>query len=211
MTSEPKPGALAPAGVGRSIFDTVGSAALGLTRAVADWGGVIQAFPLIGWQGGGWIGTWAASNRIMSKSQASAQAGEKSHSGIAVGRLHADFALVGLHGQHGLGADAAIGAAGVEAERGQTALDFFDVGQGRRRLAAWELLHERLAADAAVAQMAERERIAGRRVVAFDRKEIGAEQERGPAGFRQPRPRRVVRPRKRCAVGARDAGRLPGR
>src|ERR1700728_2786723 len=41
LTSLPKPGALAPAGVGRSRPATAGSAALVLARAVADWDGVI--------------------------------------------------------------------------------------------------------------------------------------------------------------------------
>src|SRR5450755_2259659 len=41
ITSLPKPGALAPAGVGRSRPATVGSAALVLARAVADWDGVM--------------------------------------------------------------------------------------------------------------------------------------------------------------------------
>src|SRR5580704_3773933 len=41
ITSLPKPGALAPAGVGRSRPATAGSAALVLARAVADWDGVM--------------------------------------------------------------------------------------------------------------------------------------------------------------------------
>src|SRR5580693_5912604 len=41
ITSEPKPGALAPAGVGRSRPATAGSAALVLARAVADGDGVM--------------------------------------------------------------------------------------------------------------------------------------------------------------------------
>src|SRR6202044_2356971 len=41
ITSLPKPGALAPAGVGRSRPATAGAAALVLARAVADWDGVM--------------------------------------------------------------------------------------------------------------------------------------------------------------------------
>src|SRR5262249_44255559 len=44
ITSLPKPGALTPAGVGRSIPATAGSASLVLARTVAEVGGVIAAF-----------------------------------------------------------------------------------------------------------------------------------------------------------------------
>src|SRR6516164_9874860 len=44
ITSLPKPGALTPAGVGRSIPATAGSASLVLARAVAEVGGVIAVF-----------------------------------------------------------------------------------------------------------------------------------------------------------------------
>ena len=44
------------------------------------------------------------------------------------------------------------GAAGVEAERGQAALDFLHFRQRRRALAPGKFLHERLAAHHAVAQ-----------------------------------------------------------
>src|SRR5579864_8291612 len=46
MTSEPKPGALAPAGVGRSRPATAGSAFVSArAAAVADGGGVMRAVP----------------------------------------------------------------------------------------------------------------------------------------------------------------------
>src|SRR5579859_457461 len=46
MTSEPKPGALAPAGVGRSSPATAGSALVSArAAAVADGGGVMRAVP----------------------------------------------------------------------------------------------------------------------------------------------------------------------
>src|SRR5271155_965710 len=47
ITSEPKPGALAPTGVGRSMPATAGSASLALARAVADWDGVITGVPRV--------------------------------------------------------------------------------------------------------------------------------------------------------------------
>src|ERR1700753_2397714 len=61
ITSEPKPGALAPVCVGRSTLATAGSASL--ARAVAG-GGVIRAFPRILRIDGG---ERPASNRIGTK------------------------------------------------------------------------------------------------------------------------------------------------
>src|SRR5579862_1155501 len=57
ITSEPKPGALAPAGVGRSRPATAGSAALVLARAVADWGGVMAGISST-------VGVWGRLSRI---------------------------------------------------------------------------------------------------------------------------------------------------
>ena len=66
-----------------------------------------------------------------------AQPCQQPHAGIAV-RLQADLALVVADGGHRAGADAAVGALGVEAERGQAALDLLDLGQRRRPFAAGE-------------------------------------------------------------------------
>ena len=63
----------------------------------------------------------------------------------------------------------------------------------------------------AVAEMADRQRVVHRRVVAFHRIEIRAQQERRTAGDRHPHLRRCVRLRERLAVGARDAGAGPCR
>src|SRR6478672_12308605 len=68
-------------------------------------------------------------------SEALAQPRQKFHAGIAVGWLHADFALEIAHGNHGVIADAPVGAAGIEPERGQTLLGLLDFGQGRGALA----------------------------------------------------------------------------
>jgi hypothetical protein len=46
------------------------------------------------------------------------QAGKELDPGIAVGRLKADLKLIVAHGDRGAGADTAVGAACVEAERG---------------------------------------------------------------------------------------------
>src|SRR5271169_5502682 len=62
ITSEPKPGALAPAGVGRSTAATAGSAALWV-RAVADLDGVMDVPRCTGLE----TVWWAASNRFMSR------------------------------------------------------------------------------------------------------------------------------------------------
>src|SRR5262245_65202299 len=76
-------------------------------------------------------------------SEALAQPREKLHAGITVGRLHADFALEIAHGNHGVVADAPIGAAGVETERGQALLDFLHFGERPRALTAREGLTQR--------------------------------------------------------------------
>ena len=65
---------------------------------------------------------------------------------IAVGRIHADLALIVADGKHGVVADAAVGAAGIEAELGQAALNFLDFGERRRALAAGKALHNGLTA-----------------------------------------------------------------
>src|SRR6202034_1021291 len=52
ITSLPKPGALAPVGVGRSRPATAGSALT--ARAVADWGGVMAGHFLVLWGQGWW-------------------------------------------------------------------------------------------------------------------------------------------------------------
>ena len=57
------------------------------------------------------------------------QTGGELHAGIAIGWLDAEFALVIEHGKARRVADPAIGAAGVEAERGKAALKFLDLGE----------------------------------------------------------------------------------
>src|SRR4029079_9338158 len=99
------------------------------------------------------------------ESQALAQAGEQLDAGVAVGRLHADFALKVLHREHRVVADAAVDPARIEAERSEALLNLLQLGQGRRALGARELLQERRAANATVAEMDERERVVHRRIV----------------------------------------------
>src|SRR4029079_15072060 len=110
------------------------------------------------------------------ESQPLPQAGEQLNAGVAVGRLHADLALKVLHRKQGVVADAAVDPAGIEAERREALLNLLQLGQSRRALGAREFLHERRAADAAVAEMDERERIVHRRIVRAHRVEIRAEQ-----------------------------------
>src|SRR6185295_4686260 len=59
--------------------------------------------------------------------------------GIAVGGLDPDLLLIGAHRLHGVGADAAIGAAGVVARFGQPLLQFLQLGYGGWPFAAGEL------------------------------------------------------------------------
>ncbi len=68
----------------------------------------------------------------------------------------------------------------------EAALDFLDLRERRHPLAAGELLDEgRVAADQ-VAEMAQRQRVAGRRVVGMDGVEILPDQKGRPAGDRHP-------------------------
>jgi len=137
------------------------------------------------------------------------QTGEELHAGIAIGRLDAEFALVIEHGKARRVADPAIGAAGVEAERGKTALKFLDLGQGGRRLAVRKLLDEGRTADASIAEIAKTERITQRRIVAACGEKICADKEGRAARNWQSSTRGGARLRERLAVGARDAERLP--
>ena len=137
------------------------------------------------------------------------QTGEELHAGIAIGWLDAEFALVIEHGKARRVADPAIGAAGVEAERGKAALKFLDLGEGGGRLAVGKLLDERRTADASIAEIAKTERITHCRIVAARGKKIRAEKESRAASDRQPSTRAGVWLRERPAVSARDAERLP--
>src|SRR5438105_7472183 len=103
------------------------------------------------------------------------QASEQPQPRIAIRRFDAEFALVIAH-RNGRGiADAAIGAAGVEAERGEPALDFLDLGKRRRRLAAGKLLNKRRPAKTAIAQIDESKGVTHRRIIAARGEEILAE------------------------------------
>jgi hypothetical protein len=106
-------------------------------------------------------------------------------------------------------ADPAIGAAGVEAERGKAALKFLDLGEGGRRLAVGKLLDERRTADASIAEIAKTERITQCRIVTARGEKIRAEKEGRAARNRQPGARTAIRLREGLAVSARDAERLP--
>jgi hypothetical protein len=70
----------------------------------------------------------------------------------------------------------AVGAVGVETERGEAALEFLHLGQRHRAFTAGEGVHELPAAADAVGEMAHREAIGERRIVARDRGEVLAEQ-----------------------------------
>ena len=108
------------------------------------------------------------------------QTGEELHAGIAIGWLDAEFALVIEHGKARRVADPAIGAAGVEAERGKAALKFLDLGEGGGRLAVWKLLDEGWTADASIAEIAKTERVTHCRIVAARGKKIPAQKESRP-------------------------------
>src|SRR3954470_9659061 len=123
-TSLPKPGALVHVRLaGRSSARIDGWAALaGFSAAAAAW-----PFALVT---GGSLGSGVPRRRHRTGSRGLTQPRQELHAGIAVGRLHAHFALEIAHCDHGVVADPPVGAAGVEAERGQALLNFLDFRQG---------------------------------------------------------------------------------
>src|SRR5579859_7410982 len=130
---------------------------------------------------------------------------------IAIGRCDPRLDLKVPDRLHGVVAGAAVGAAGIEAGPGEARLHLLDFGKRQRALRAREWLEERRSTQDAVAEMDDGERIIHRWIIAPHRIEVWSQQERRPAWHRRPEPRARVRLRKRPAVGARDAGALPGR
>src|SRR5206468_246497 len=110
---------------------------------------------------------------------------------------------------HGVVSDPSVGAAGVEAEVGQAALDFLDFRKCRWAFAAGEFLHQGPATDHTVAEVHDRQRVVHRGIIRTHSIEIRTEQESGPAGHWHPQFRRRGALRERLAVGARDADFLP--
>src|SRR3954470_17231783 len=202
-TSLPKPGALVHVRLaGRSSARIDGWAALaGFSAAAAAW-----PFALVT---GGSLGSGVPRRRHRTGSRGLTQPRQELHAGIAVGRLHAHFALEIAHRDHGVVADPPVGPAGVEAERGEALLYFLDFGQRGGAFASGEGLHERPAADDAVAEMHDRQRIIHRGVVGAHGIEVRAEQEGGSARYRRPQLGGRVRLRERLAIGSADTGLLP--
>src|ERR1700722_9378889 len=99
-----------------------------------------------------------------SRSRGCAQPGEQPNAGITVRRCDAILELIVTHGLHGRAADAAVAAAGVEAERRQAALQLLQFRDRWRAFGAGKRLHKRAVATNAVAEMHDRERIAESRV-----------------------------------------------
>src|SRR3972149_6764972 len=102
-----------------------------------------------------------------------------------IGRSRAAISALARARRGGGAPRAAIGASGVEAERGQPALNLLHLGERGGTLSARELLHERAAAAQAVGEMGHRQRVAERRVVAHQRGEVLPEQEARAAAHRQ--------------------------
>src|SRR5947199_4293891 len=75
-------------------------------------------------------------------------------SAIPVGGQQSNLGLIILHGLHGVVADAAVGAAGVEAGLCQSRLDLLHLGERQRAFGAGEGMNERRCAEDAVAEMA---------------------------------------------------------
>ena len=97
-------------------------------------------------------------------SRALTQPRQHLEAGVTVGRLHADLLLEGEDGLDRVAAGAAVDAVGFEALFVEPALDFLDLGQRRHALAAGELLVERRVAADKIAEMEQRQRVAGGRL-----------------------------------------------
>src|SRR5664279_4143605 len=196
-TSLPKPGALTPAGTGRSS----------LAMSASRWVLVLSRLE---------FGTFGPRHRpIMgggrhpTGSRALTQPRQHLEAGIAVGRVHADLFLEGENGFHSVAAGAAVDTVGLEAALVEAALDLLDLIQRRRAFAAGELLAKRRVAANEVAEMEQGQRVAGGRVVGIDRAKILPEQESRPAGNRLPEFHLIAGPRKGGAIGALHAELLP--
>src|SRR5215475_2546884 len=192
-TSLPNPAALTPAGTGRSKVDneppTAGRAfalSLLLLDTVFGWSSTARR----------------AERRHPTGLRALTQSGEQFQPGIAIGRVHADLFLVGENGLDRVAPGTAVNAIGFEALLVEATLNFLDFVQCRRALPAWELLMERRPAADEVAEVAERQGVAARRVVRVDRAEILSDQKRRPTRYRQPKLHMIARPWKCRAVGA---------
>src|SRR6267378_1185594 len=132
-------------------------------------------------------------------------------SAVTVGGQQPHLGLIIPDRLHGVVADAAIGAAGVEAGLGETHLHFLHFGECQRALRTWERLDERRCAENAVAEMTDRQRVIHRWIVTAHGVEIRPQQEGWSALHRHPHLRGGTWLRKRLAVGARDAGAGPCR
>src|SRR6185312_14455723 len=129
--------------------------------------------------------------------------------GIAVGRLHADFLLEAEDGAQRVRAGAAVNAVGLETAFVQSTLDLLDLGQGRHTFAAGELAAKRRIAADQIAEMAERQRVAGRGIIGAHGVEVLPDQKGGTAVNRQPQADAVFGARKGNAVGAADTAFMP--
>src|SRR5262249_20222033 len=136
-TSLPKPGALAPDGIGRSS-EPVGTSCWWATRSAAVRAGLVGDIlrpslfkPLkLRWTVRPDLGLLRICDPI--RSQALAQAAEHLEAGVAVGGLDSRLALEILYRQHGSVADPTVGALSIEAQGGQPLLDLLDFGKGER-------------------------------------------------------------------------------
>src|SRR3954464_6145158 len=126
-TSLPKPGALTPVGTGRSR-DEIGLCACGRRSSRLD------ALMIVGRPSSSPADIRAGGHPTGSRSLT--QPRQNFQSGIAVGRLHPDLFLERQNGLDGIAAGAAVDAIGFEAVLVEAALDFLDLFQRRRPLAA---------------------------------------------------------------------------
>src|SRR6476659_1312027 len=158
-TSLPKPGALTPAGTGRSSLAISVSGVVGFFFVrVTDSELCAPSFSART------IGEKPRRTKPnLARRSASVrlpQAREHLQPGVAVGRVHSVLLLEGEHCAHGIRTRASVDAVGLEPALVQPPLDLLHLGKRRHALAAGELaMKAGLAADE-IAEMAERERVA---------------------------------------------------
>src|SRR5712691_747782 len=131
-TSLPKPAALVPDGTGRS---TAAVSILPTSRCRVSRGGISRVDIRM-------LSALVGMDADPSRSGALTQPGQDLETGIAVGGRNANFSLKVPHRPLSVAADAAVAAVGIEAERGEAALQFLNLGQRHGALAAGERVNE---------------------------------------------------------------------
>src|SRR3569833_253997 len=119
--------------------------------------------------------------RVFRLSTALPQFRQRLQAAIAIGGSDAGLGLEVADCLHGVVADAAVRATGIEASRGQALLHLLHFGERQRALRPREGMNKRRSTEDAIAEMADRERVAHGGIVALHRIEVWSQQERRSA------------------------------